>query len=617
MIRLCKVTVKYKEEIIEECDLSFPSGKVTLITGESGAGKTSLLYRIGLISQADDFVYYVNDRLIKGDKEKEKLRNINFGYVLQDSMLFHQYDAIENMRLYASLAGYEYSEEEYRNLLSSVHLTIDPHQQIETLSGGERQRLAIACALCKQPDVLILDEITSSLDKENEIHMFRILQWLAHEKKKCVILASHSKYAHQYADQIYYIENKKIRCNYPPSKDKSVVWKQEQNPLHFKFYRNYIAYFLKKYKKLNRMIFLVMTMGFFLSQLALGLFQLYADESIKDFSELYEPKLLLTNTYGNEHMDEAFHVFREEAQKILDEVDHIFEEVPMISAQIMLNGVPVWILPYFEGDAYHTKIDQSYGDEGILLSKEAYDLINQENRQDSIVTDILLQEMKENEQKQYKIPVDLKIQGVFKQNVTSPYVHTKAFVYMKYDQLRQLYEVNASSKQFVGKILLFQNYDDLRQVEKELAEKPIGVNTDFCDIDAIIEILSSIRLVKMMCMGILLILFTAMFTAFQMNYLYQRKTEFALLIINGMIKSHLQRLLSMEALFKFFVSFVFATIFSIMLSFLMYLGFHIKFGSIQIIIIVFFTGFGACIILSRVLSRIYIRKLIPETILRN
>ena len=246
MIKLNNISVKYDKEIIHPCDISFEDGKLILIKGESGAGKTSLLYRIGCISKDIHFKYDVNGQLIKNEKEKEKLRRINYGYVLQESSLFEQYDVIGNMQLYASLAGYEYSEKEYQALLDHVHVHADIHQTIETLSGGERQRLAIACVLCKQPDVLILDEITSSLDKENELHIFDILKELAHKQNKCIILASHSKYASDYADKVYVIHDKELICEKDVDKQMDVMWKTKESPLKMEFYKNYLIYFMRK-----------------------------------------------------------------------------------------------------------------------------------------------------------------------------------------------------------------------------------------------------------------------------------------------------------------------------------------------------------------------------------
>lgn len=118
------------------------------------------------------------------------------------------------------------------------------NQPISSLSGGEKQRLAIECALCKRTDIIILDEPTNLLDEENEKIIFSLLNKIAHEQHKCIIIASHSYYADLYLDYIYLIENQKINLiKYNIIKEDILLKETTNKSINLKFYLKYITYF--------------------------------------------------------------------------------------------------------------------------------------------------------------------------------------------------------------------------------------------------------------------------------------------------------------------------------------------------------------------------------------
>ena len=82
--------------------------------------------------------------------------------------------------------------------------------KISQLSGGEQQRVAIARALANNPDIIIADEPTGNLDKENEKIVFDMLKELSSKDKKTVIIVSHNEILKKYADVIYEISNGKL-----------------------------------------------------------------------------------------------------------------------------------------------------------------------------------------------------------------------------------------------------------------------------------------------------------------------------------------------------------------------------------------------------------------------
>ncbi len=194
MLQLSHLHIAYDRVLLEDASLSIEPGKVTLIRGESGSGKTTLLYRIGLLSQDHDYVYLVDgeDIMKASEKKRKAFQKENIGYVLQDALLFEQYTVYENLTHAARLNQLTLSRSKAEALLQEVRLTITLDRRIDKLSGGEKQRLAIACALAKDPTILILDEPTSALDPQNEVLIYEILQDLAKNDHLYVILSSHS-----------------------------------------------------------------------------------------------------------------------------------------------------------------------------------------------------------------------------------------------------------------------------------------------------------------------------------------------------------------------------------------------------------------------------------------
>jgi len=197
MLKLENISIHYNNTFLLSAELHIPINKITLIRGINGSGKTSLLYRAGLISNDKSYKYLVDDfdLITAEEKEKSAFRQKHLSFVFQDNPLFEQYDLLGNLKIHAQFNNKDYSEEEKRNILKKVKLDIPLNMSIEKLSGGERQRLAIACCLCKDTDIIILDEPTSFLDEENELLIFSLLKDLSNSEKKTIILSSHSKNA--------------------------------------------------------------------------------------------------------------------------------------------------------------------------------------------------------------------------------------------------------------------------------------------------------------------------------------------------------------------------------------------------------------------------------------
>lgn len=151
-----------KTPILKGVTGSFPEGKITTLVGPSGAGKTTLLKLCnGLLSPQSGEVY-IKGRLIE-DYEPVELRRL-VGIALQSAPMVGG-TIYKNLSLPLELQGKALSKAEAEELLRDVGLEAELlERKVKDLSGGQRQKVSIARTLVNKPEVLLLDEITSSLD---------------------------------------------------------------------------------------------------------------------------------------------------------------------------------------------------------------------------------------------------------------------------------------------------------------------------------------------------------------------------------------------------------------------------------------------------------------------
>lgn len=184
--------------LLEPTDLIFERGKVYTIYGKSGVGKSSLLNKIGLLSATDPSVSYFFDGK-EIDIENKKSVSVfiaeEVAFVFQGRNLINDLTVFENLRL--ALNFYDLSPNEIESkidtVLADLQISSLKHAYPEDLSGGEEQRVAIARALVTGKTLILADEPTSSLDKENREKVSALLIDLAHKYHKIVLIVSHDE----------------------------------------------------------------------------------------------------------------------------------------------------------------------------------------------------------------------------------------------------------------------------------------------------------------------------------------------------------------------------------------------------------------------------------------
>lgn len=184
--------------LLEPTDLIFERGKVYTIYGKSGVGKSSLLNKIGLLSATDPSVSYFFDGK-EIDIENKKSVSVfiaeEVAFVFQGRNLINDLTVFENLRL--ALNFYDLSPDEIESkidtVLADLQISSLKHAYPEDLSGAEEQRVAIARALVTGKTLILADEPTSSLDKENREKVSALLIDLAHKYHKIVLIVSHDE----------------------------------------------------------------------------------------------------------------------------------------------------------------------------------------------------------------------------------------------------------------------------------------------------------------------------------------------------------------------------------------------------------------------------------------
>jgi len=190
---------------LEDVSLSFATATLTLIMGPSGSGKTTLLSLLGCLMTPDDGSVFVDGAEVGtlGERERTLLRRRRIGFIFQAFRLFHSLSAFENVMIAAEIAGERDQPHSVaaQQLLESLGLGDKLHLKPNALSGGEKQRVAIARALLPNPKILLADEPTAALDSSAGRQIGEILQNLAEQQQRTIVVVSHdhrwSSFAHR------------------------------------------------------------------------------------------------------------------------------------------------------------------------------------------------------------------------------------------------------------------------------------------------------------------------------------------------------------------------------------------------------------------------------------
>lgn len=520
MIELKNINISFDRKILTNANVHIYPGKMNILIGKSGCGKTTLLNEIGLITKHDETIYYFDGKLV--DNDIVSYRREKIGFVFQENDLLEKMTVRENLEFITLISGLEVIEDEIFQILEQTRCIDIIDRQINTLSGGQKQRVAIACALAKKPRLLLLDEPTSFLDKENCLIVLDIIKNIVSLNQTIVFIVSHDQRIIDIADVLYTIEDEKIHFEINEKINSCYV--------ELKREKKYITTAINQYikvsrKKMIKWIYIILT---FVHSLLLFT-HLYAssyEKYIYDYI-INSPVEEVRIYYGSNKKivyDEITDVISEDTMKRINNIDGIKQVVPFFQNEVILHN-------------NHSILIQTYRN---------IDESNVEITYDSNSKIYISQSLK-------NMNMDMDIQGILKEEYRNKYSLGNDIIYMPLD----VYYSNFKNNKMKMGIIEFDKDVDFNRVIQEIKQidpqltiySTINIeNIQFLNN----QLLSGIQIILLFSFVLIIILMVI----YHIKNMKTRKYELALLYSNGVSLANIYRILIFEYLPGLLCSFV-------------------------------------------------------------
>ncbi len=192
-------------EAFKEASFTLNSGELVAIVGPSGSGKSTLLTMMGGLQRPSGGKITFNGQNLSdiSEKERNKLRFDKIGFILQSSNLVPYLTIDQQFALVDKFAKRPRNGEKSDALLDKMGILKRKNLYPGDLSGGERQKAAIARALYTEPNLLLADEPTASLDSKKTMEIIELLEEMTHNSDRTSVLVTHDNRLLKYCDRVF------------------------------------------------------------------------------------------------------------------------------------------------------------------------------------------------------------------------------------------------------------------------------------------------------------------------------------------------------------------------------------------------------------------------------